>query len=141
MTFSPTETATIDPQRLGAGEREAAIGAVAVKALVRLATCWRLRNAEAAELAGVSVRTFERMKAGRWSGRLGKDQLQRASALVGIYKGLHLFFSDQLADRWVGLPNRGPLFAGRRPLDLMIEQGLPAMIEVRDHVDALRGGL
>ena len=117
------------------------MAAVAAKALVRLAACWRLRNSEASELAGVSIRTFERMKAGRWSGRLGQDQMLRVSALVGIYKGLHLFFGDDLADRWVGLQNQGPRFGGRRPLDLMIAEGLPAMIEVRNHVDALRGGL
>lgn len=131
-------------RRPGAAESrrdDPAVAEVAVKALVRLAGFWKLRNAEAAELAGVSARTFERMKAGRWSGRLSQDQLQRASALVGIYKGLHLFFSDELADRWVRLPNRGPLFGGQRPVDMMVDGGVPAMLEVRDHVDALRGGL
>ena len=49
--------------------------------------------------------------------------------------------SDPLADDWVRLPNQGPLFAGRRPLDLMRAGGIPAMLEVRRHVDALRGGL
>jgi uncharacterized protein (DUF2384 family) len=124
-----------------AGHDGSAVAATAVKALVRIAQFWKLRNAEAAELVGVSVRTFDRMKAGHWAGRLSRDQLQRASALVGIYKGLHLFFSDDLADRWVGLPNQGPLFQGRRPVDVMIEGGVPAMLDVRDHVDALRGGL
>ena len=128
-----------------AGRRPAAsdparLDPVAVKALVRLFAAWRLRNPEAAELAGVSARTFERMKAGRWSGRLSRDQRQRASALVGIYKGLHLYFSEPLADEWPGLANSGPLFGGRRPVEVMIEGGLPAMVEVRDYVDALRGG-
>ena len=114
---------------------------VAVKAVVRLAAAWHLKNAEAAELAGISSRTFERIKGGHWTGRLSRDQRQRASALVGLYKGLHLYFSDPLADQWPSLPNHGPLFGGRRPVDVMIEGGLPAMVEVRDHVDALRGGV
>jgi hypothetical protein len=42
---------------------------------------------------------------------------------------------------WVRLPNRGPLFGGQRPLDLMLKGGIPAMLEVHHHVDALRGGL
>ena len=46
-----------------------------------------------------------------------------------------------LSDEWVRLPNNGPLYRGRRPLDAMIEGGIPMMIEVRRHVDALRGGL
>ena len=134
----------VDAESPGQGTNErdrAEVTAVAVKALVRIGGFWKLRNVEMADLAGVSVRTFERMKAGRWSGRLSQDQTQRVSALVGIYKGLHLFFGDALADRWVSLPNRGPLFQGRRPVDLMTEGGVPAMLDVRDHVDALRGGM
>lgn len=127
-------------ERLQGGRSDDALVDVAIKALVRLAASWQLSNRQASELAGVSVRTYERMKAGRWSGRLSQDQLQRVSALVGIYKGLHLFFSDELADRWVDLTNQGPLFQGRRPVDVMIDGGLPAMIEARDYVDALRGG-
>jgi uncharacterized protein (DUF2384 family) len=119
----------------------AEVDAVAVKALIRLAAAWHIGNAEAAELAGVSTRTFERIKAGTWSGHLSKDQLQRVSALVGLYKGLHLYFSDDLADEWPTLGNAGPLFGGRRPVDAMIEGGVPAMVEVRDYVDALRGGV
>ena len=29
----------------------------------------------------------------------------------------------------------------KRPIDAMIEGGIPAMLDVRRHVDALRGGL
>ena len=46
-----------------------------------------------------------------------------------------------MADRWVGLRNRGPMFAGRAPLEAMVEGGLPVIMETRDYVDALRGGL
>ena len=80
------------------------------------------------------------MKAGGWTGRLGKDQLLRVSALVGIYKALHLYFDDELADRWPRLPNTGSLFGGRTPLDAMRAGGLPTILEVRDYLDALRGG-
>ena len=46
-----------------------------------------------------------------------------------------------MADCWVRLPNTGPLFAGRTPVQAMIDGGIPLMLEVRRHVDALRGGL
>jgi hypothetical protein len=39
------------------------------------------------------------------------------------------------------LPNRGPLFGGLTPVESMIEGGIPQMLDVRRHVDALRGGL
>lgn len=113
---------------------------VAVAALRRIAGAWRLTGEEAAGLAGVSPRTWARMKAEGWSGRLGQDQMLRASGLVGLYKGLHLYFSDALADAWPKRPNTGRLFAGRAPVAHMLAGGLPAILAARGYVDALRGG-
>jgi hypothetical protein len=81
------------------------------------------------------------MAAGKWEQSLSQDQLTRVSAMVGVFKGLHLLFADDMADRWARLRNRGPLFENRTPVDAMIEGGIPTMLEVRRHVDALRGGL
>jgi len=86
-------------------------------------------------------RTWARMKQGAWSGALSQDTLTRISAMVGIFKGLRLLFSAPLCDEWIQLSNNGALFGGRRPLDVMIEGGIPKMLEVRRHLDALRGGL
>lgn len=114
----------------------------AVDGMVRLSELWYLSSAEICALLGdVSERTWFRMKKGEWSGALSQDALTRASLLVGIFKGLRLLFSLPLADEWVRLPNKGPLFGGRRPLDAMIAGGIPKMLEVRRHIDALRGGL
>lgn len=113
----------------------------ALQAIRALATAWRLTGDEAALLLGVSASTWDRMRAGHWSGTLSQDQLTRVSALVGIHKGLHLLFADDMADRWPRLANAGPLFEGGAPIRAMIEGGIPLMIEVRRLVDALRGGL
>lgn len=114
----------------------------AVDGVVRLAEIWRLTGAEVCSLLGdVSERTWFRMKKHEWSGALSQDTLTRISALVGIFKGLRLLFSEPLSYEWVRLPNKGPLYGGRRPLDAMIEGGIPKMLEVRRHIDALRGGL
>jgi hypothetical protein len=114
----------------------------AVDGVVRLAEVWRVTSVEVCALLGdVSERTWFRMKKGEWPGTLSQDALTRVSALVGIFKGLRLLFSEPLSDEWVRLPNKGPLYGGRRPLDAMIEGGIPKMIEVRRHIDALRGGL
>ncbi len=117
------------------------VAAVAAKAYARVAAAWQLWYEEAAALIAVSPRTWSRMKAESWSGRLNQDQLLRISALTGLYKALHLYFSDALADAWVGLANSGPLFAGKAPREKMLAGGLPAILETRDYVDALRGGL
>jgi hypothetical protein len=114
----------------------------AVVAIARLAEIWRLTGAEICALLGdVSDRTWFRMKKGEWPGTLSQDALTRISALLGIFKGLHLLFSEPLSDEWVRLPNKRPLYRGRRPLDAMIEGGIPKILEVRRHIDALRGGL
>ena len=115
--------------------------AVAVKALVRVFRAWTLNAGRLAKLAGVSERTWTRMVSGTWSGSLSQDQLLRASALVGLYKGLHPHFGADLADTWVSLPNRGPLFQGASPVDVMTAGGFSAIMETRDYVDAVRGGL
>lgn len=120
---------------------DARTSAVAVKALRRVFAAWGVPGADAAHLAGVSERTWSRMKAEAWSGKLDADCLTRASALIGLYKALHLYFGDELADRWPRLPNRGPLFGGLTPVAHMIEGGLPAILATRDYVDALRGGM
>lgn len=114
----------------------------AVEGILRLAELWRLNSGEMCALLGsISERTWFRMKKREWPGTLSQDEMTRVSALIGIFKGLRLLFSLSLADEWVRLPNKNPLFGGRRPLDVMIDGGIPAMLEVRRLVDALRGGL
>jgi hypothetical protein len=124
----------------GDGDRKRLTGA-AVKAVVRLVDAWGGSNAEGAALFGVSPSTWDRIKAGTWQGTLSQDQLTRASALIGVFKGLHLLFADCMADRWPRLPNRAPLFDRKSPVEAMIAGGIPHMIETRQYIDALRGGL
>lgn len=113
----------------------------AIAAIQGIARAWKLTGDEVARLLATSPSTWDRMAAGSWGKRLSQDQLMRASALIGIYKGLHLLFADGMADRWPRLPNRGPLFFGRTPIEAMIEDGIPGLLDIRREVDALRGGL
>jgi len=125
--------------RSGASQEK--INAVVIRALAKAFRAWRANAQEAATLVGVSERTWARMKGEDWNGELNQDQRLRASALIGLYKALHLYFSDTLADKWVKMPNQGPLFRGRSPMEFMLVGGLPAMMETREYVDAIRGGL
>jgi hypothetical protein len=123
-----------------AADRER-LSAVAIKAYRNVAGQWGLSNAEAAALLGVSESTWDRIKRGAWSQPLSQDQLTRASAAIGVYKGLRLVFADDMAVRWPRLVNAGPIFQRRSPVDAMIEGGIPLMLETRRYVDAVRGGL
>lgn len=112
-----------------------------IRAFIKITEFWALKNSVAAGILDVEPRTWTRMKSGTWSGSLTQDQTLRLSAIIGLYKGLHLYFSDSLADRWFALPNSGPPFMGRSPLEHVQRGGLPALIATRGYVDALRGGL
>jgi len=129
------------PQSFAREDDRRRLTATALTAVLRLVAAWKGGNAEGAALLGVSESTWDRIKAGRWDGVLSQDQLTRASALIGVYKGLHLLFVDDMADRWPRLANKGPLFEGMSPIEAMVDGGIPRMIETRHYIDALRGGL
>jgi hypothetical protein len=131
----------IDVQTFTNQDDRARLSSVALKAFQALAEQWKLSNAEAAALLGVSESTWDRIKRGAWDQPLSQDQLTRASAAIGVYKGLHLLFADQMADRWPKLANRGPIFQRKSPVEAMIEGGIPLMLETRRYVDAVRGGV
>jgi uncharacterized protein (DUF2384 family) len=110
-------------------------------ALARVFAAWRIPAPISAKLAGLSERTWGRRKNEQWMGTLSQDELMRASGLIGLYKALHLYFGDELADKWPRMANGGPLFRGSTPVGFMIDGGVPAIIAAREYVDALRGGM
>lgn len=136
-----TPLTPIDVQTFSKSEDRARLSGVALKAFRSIVDQWSLSNNEAAALLGVSDSTWDRIKRGAWDQPLSQDQLTRASAAIGVYKGLHLLFADAMADRWPKLANRGPIFQRRSPVEAMIDGGIPLMLETRRYVDAIRGGI
>ncbi|WP_158970633.1 MbcA/ParS/Xre antitoxin family protein [Chachezhania sediminis] len=114
--------------------------AIALKAYARAAEAWGLTQHEAAGLADMSDSTWKRAKKPGYAGELTHDQMLRLSAIIGIYKSLELYFSDPLSRTWMTRANTGPLFGGERPVDTAIGGGLPAILNIRTYLDALRGG-
>lgn len=112
----------------------------AVKAFLKIAELWELRDQDARWLlGGMSHGAFYELK--KNGGRvLDQDRLTRISLLTGIFKALNILYGKKLADRWVQLPNTNPMFSGGTPLAYMIKSGLPAMLRVRQLLDARRGG-
>jgi hypothetical protein len=112
----------------------------ALKAFFNMMSRWKVRDEDArALLGGVTNGPFYEMK--RDPDRtLEPDRLMRISYLVGIFKALNVLYSESLADSWIGLPNRNPIFGGDSPLAFMIRGGLPAMQTVRRLLDARRAG-
>ena len=123
-----------------AAERTRTTGA-AIRAMVRLADAWGLTIDQVGTLlGGVPASTWH-----AWVNKqprdLGVDRLTRVSSLLGIYTALHVLYPDSpLADEWITRPNTNVLFAGRRPLDVVLDGGIGAMDRVRMLLDARRGG-
>ena len=117
------------------------LSASAIKAFVRIAGNWDLNESQARGLLGGNASsTFHTWKSEPGKQKLTQDTLLRISLVIGIYKALHIYFGEEWADRWVTLGNRGSMFAGTAPIDYLIHQGQPGMVQVRRMLDAWRGG-
>lgn len=112
----------------------------AVKGLLRVAAHWKLRDEDTRDLlGGMSSGSFYAMKS-RASKNLDEDQLTRISLLIGVYKALNILYSPRLADAWMKLPNTNSMFGGDSPLSYIRRGGIPALLRVRQLLDARRGG-
>jgi hypothetical protein len=140
LKYPATRYHTQEPPDLAArGERER-LSAPGLKAFFNIMGQWKVRDEDArALLGGVTNGPFYEMKRNP-ERLLEPDRLTRISYLIGIYKGLRILHSDPVANEWVHLPNRNPIFAGQTPLAYMVRGGLPAMQIVRRLVDARRAG-
>lgn len=113
----------------------------AIGAVDRLADRWGLTVKQVGDLlGGVASSTWHAWKV-KPPAELSMDQLTRVSLLLGIFTALHVLHAGELADTWVTRPNTNEIFAGRTPLQSMIDGGIPAMVEVRKLLDGQRGGL
>lgn len=128
------------PVDLGTTAARERLSAPALKTFFAIMARWKVRDEDArALLGGVTNGPFYEMK--RQPGRvLDVDRLTRVSYLIGIFKALNILHGEALADQWVHLANRHPLFAGQTPLSFMMQGGLPAMQTVRRLLDARRAG-
>ncbi len=117
------------------------LSATALKAFEALRQHWKLDDETARVLSGLDEAAWAETQQSDRVLVLSQDQLTRMSALIGLFKGLNLLFADSFAIEWPTTANAGPLFDGRTPVEVMVQGGIPAMLQVRGHVDALRGGV
>jgi hypothetical protein len=112
-----------------------------LRTFFRISGLWDLSVDEQMALLGLRSRsTYFKWKRDRQA-RLDRDQLERISHVLGIYKALQILLPDAAAaDAWVKRPNRAEPFLGRPALDLMIQGGITGLFNVRRYLDAQRGG-
>jgi hypothetical protein len=111
----------------------------AKRAFFRILERWGIGTDDARVLLGNPSRsTFFSWKSGK-GGPLSRDQFERVSYILGIYKCLQVLFTDvRLADAWIKKTNDA--FGGRSALDRMLAGNVSDLHAVRAYVDYVRGG-
>jgi hypothetical protein len=128
------------PPDLSSKDVQELLSRSAIPAFFKLTQAWQVRDDAARQLlGGVSNGVYYQLKRGQKK-TLDQDKLTRISLLLGIFKALSILYSRKLADAWINLPNSNPVFAGDAPLAYVIRGGVPALVRVRQFLDARRGG-
>ena len=105
------------------------------EAVSRIATFWKLTNAEVGQVLGLSGPTVSRLRAGHY--RLERDgkSFELAQLLVRLFRSLDALMGsdDEAAAVWLRTAN---VDLGGRPLDLI--RSVRGLISVAEYVDAFR---
>lgn len=112
------------------------VSPTAAKAFLELMRIWKVRDADARQLlGGISNGGFYDLKSGK-NRALDQDKLTRIAYLFAIFSALNTQFGQELADKWINLPNNMRLFSSLTPLAFMLSGGMPAFEAVRRLVNA-----
>ncbi len=116
------------------------LGAAGMRTFLAIADEWQLSVAVRRILLGeLPESTYHKWKLGD-VGTPSRDQLERLSLLLGIYKALRLLFSDDATGiRWLRAANTAPDFAGQSPLERICRGSIDDLWAVRRYLDGWRG--
>jgi len=103
-----------------------------------IADRWHLSPRERESVLGMPRSTYARARANPQRAHLDQNALERLSHVLGIYKALHILFSDaDRADTWIDRPSSD---FGGRPARERLTSGLVADLAfVRHYLDVARG--
>ena len=103
-----------------------------------MADLWELTTDDQIRLLGSPGRsTFFKWK--KSGGHLPQDTVERISHLLGIFKALQILIPDEAqADGWIRRPNK--FFKNRTALDVMLDGQFYNIYQLRQYLDAQRGG-
>lgn len=115
-------------------------GPAALRTFFNIVDTWRLGPDTGQTLLGTSSSTYFRWKKDPNQAQLSLDTLERISYILGIYKALHLIYSDnEVANSWLERPNTNPIFGGEPPLKRLLGGQVADLYLTRQYLDARRG--
>lgn len=113
---------------------------VAWKALKNIVERFHFDKNEAMCLMGDMVSSTYYKGVKKLEGNLSRDEKERISLLLGIYKNLRILFVDsEQAMSWITRENTLPPFNGITPKSYLMEGSLMRLFEVRRFLDFWRG--
>lgn len=113
---------------------------VAWKALKQLMERFDFTKDEALRLMGDMPSSSYYKGISTLEGKLSRDEKERISLLLGIYKNLRILFIDsKQALSWINRENQLFPFNGMKPRDYLLEGSLLRLADVRRFLDFWRG--
>jgi hypothetical protein len=136
---SASKSASGQPTFDGGGQITAAEGQAMLRAVLTLFERWDLSSVEARRLLGEpSERTYQRWRRGEVA-TIPYDTNFRLGTLLGIHKALrYMFTTPERGYAWVRKSNAA--FGGQSALQKMMQGAPTDLAQVRDYLDAERGG-
>ncbi|SHJ88461.1 Protein of unknown function [Malonomonas rubra DSM 5091] len=105
------------------------------KMLMRLFDLWELTLDEQSQILGhaANISEIDRYRDGEPLDD-NEELLIRAGILLGIHKSLRMLYprNDEIAYRWISYRNKA--FGNRRPLDVIIEEGVAGLRSVDNYL-------
>ena len=113
------------------------LGPAGFRGFFVIAAEWNLTDDQARQLLDLQPEDrLEEVKAHPDPQLFTEERLMRIGCVVGIYRGLHTCFGENIADAWITRPNLDPMFGGLSPVEYMIRGGFDCLFEVRRQTDA-----
>ena len=139
-SVQPSGKIVTPPASLDSAEDRERLTGPGLRTFFNIADDWGLNtDQQRTLLGGISKSSLHNWKAGRASA-LSRDQIERVSLVLGIYKAMALLFADgDGGKRWLKSGNTEAAFGGGSPLARMLRGGMEDLYVTRRYVDAWRG--
>lgn len=140
MSFAPAENIQAEAASLDNEADRERLSGPGLRTFFRIADAWDLAAVEQCKLlGGIARSTLNNWKGGA-VGTLSRDQLERVSLILGVYKASRLLFADgDGAKRWFKSGNNDYAFGGMSPIQRMLRGGIADLYAVRRYLDVWRG--
>src|SRR3954470_3742953 len=139
-SVQPAAKSALSSASLDSAEDRERLTGPGLRTFFNIADDWGLTtDQQRTLLGGISKSSLHNWKAGQATA-LSRDQLERVSLVLGIYKAMALLFADgDGAKRWLKAANTEPVFGGSSPLARMLRGGIEDLYATRRYLDAWRG--